>query len=87
LDLYTPYSSTYSTPHVILSWLFITGLVHLDRADFIVTIHNARPGLTWFRLPLFIWAHYATDYHDSGQTGVAITIVLVALERAFRIGS
>ncbi|MGH9579060.1 MAG: cytochrome c oxidase subunit I, partial [Terriglobales bacterium] len=56
--------------------------------NFIVTIHRMRaPGLTWFRLPLFIWAHYAASLiMVLGTPVVAITIVLVALERAFRIG-
>jgi cytochrome c oxidase subunit 1 len=45
------------------------------------------PGLTWFRLPLFIWANYAASLiMVLGTPVVAITIVLVALERAFRIG-
>jgi cytochrome c oxidase subunit I len=29
--------------------------------NFIVTIHKLRPpGMTWFRMPLFLWAIYAT---------------------------
>jgi cytochrome c oxidase subunit 1 len=45
------------------------------------------PGLTWFRLPLFIWAHYATSIIQIlGTPVVAIAIVLLALERLFRIG-
>ena len=45
------------------------------------------PGLTWFRLPLFIWAHYATSIIMMlGTPVIAITLVLLALERAFHIG-
>jgi cytochrome c oxidase subunit 1 len=45
------------------------------------------PGLTWFRLPLFIWSHYATSLiMVLGTPVLAITIVLVGLERAFRLG-
>jgi cytochrome c oxidase subunit 1 len=45
------------------------------------------PGLTWFRLPLFIWAHYATSLIQIlGTPVVAIAIVLVAVERLFHIG-
>lgn len=88
---YTPYSSTYANTHVILTALgvFITGFSSiLTGLNFIVTIHKMRaPGLTWFRLPLFIWAHYATSLiMILGTPVVAITIVLVGLERLFRIG-
>jgi cytochrome c oxidase subunit 1 len=45
------------------------------------------PGLTWFRLPLFVWSHYATAIIQIlGTPVVAITIVLVAIERLFHIG-
>ncbi len=88
---YTPYSSTYSNTHVIATALgaFILGFSSiLTGLNFIVTIHKMRaPGLTWFRLPLFIWAHYATSLIQVlGTPVVAIAIILVALERLFRIG-
>ena len=88
---YTPYSSTYANSHVILTALgvFITGFSSiLTGLNFIVTIHKMRaPGLTWFRLPLFIWAHYATSLiMILGTPVIAVTIVLVALERLFRFG-
>jgi cytochrome c oxidase subunit 1 len=88
---YTPYSSTYSNTNVILTavGIFITGFSSiLTGLNFIVTIHKMRaPGLTWFRLPLFIWAHYATSLIQIlGTPVVAIAIVLVALERLFHIG-
>jgi cytochrome c oxidase subunit 1 len=56
----------------------------LTGLNFIVTIHKMRaPGLTWFRLPLFIWAHYATALIQMLATPVlAITIVLLALKEA-----
>jgi len=59
-----------------------------DRLNFIVTIHTMRaPGLSWFRLPLFIWAQYATSIIMLlGTPVIAITILLLALERLFRIG-
>ncbi len=45
------------------------------------------PGLTWFRLPLFVWAHYATSLIQIlGTPVVAVTILLVALERVFHFG-
>ena len=88
---YTPYSSAYSNGYVIVTGLgvFITGFSSiLTGLNFIVTIHKMRaPGLTWFRLPLFIWAHYATSLiFLLGTPVIAITMVLLVLERAFRIG-
>jgi cytochrome c oxidase subunit 1 len=60
----------------------------LTGLNFIVTIHTMRaPGLTWFRLPLFIWAHYATSMLIIlGTPVIAITLSLVALERLFGVG-
>lgn len=88
---YTPYSSTYSNSAVISAALgiFITGFSSiLTGLNIIVTVHKMRaPGLTWFRLPLFIWAHYATSIiMILGTPVLAITIFLVFLERAFGIG-
>ena len=88
---YTPYSSTYSNTYVIATGLgvFITGFSSiLTGLNFIVTIHKMRaPGLTWFRLPLFIWALYATSLiFMLGTPVIAITMVLLVLERAFHIG-
>ena len=88
---YTPYSSTYANTNVILAALgvFVTGFSSiLTRLNIIVSVHKMRaPGLTWLRLPLFIWAHYATSIvMILGAPVLAITILLVAVERAFRIG-
>src|SRR5512136_2945128 len=88
---YTPYSSTYANTNVILTALgvFITGFSSiLTGLNFVVTIHKMRaPGLTWFRLPLFIWTHYATSLiMILGTPVIAITILLVALERGLGIG-
>jgi cytochrome c oxidase subunit 1 len=45
------------------------------------------PGLTWFRLPLFVWAHYATSIiFVLGTPVLAVTILLVGLERLFGLG-
>lgn len=88
---YTPYSSTYSNSYVILAAVgaFFAGFSSIFTGiNFIVTIHKMRaPGLTWFRLPLFVWAHYATSLiMILGTPVVAITLLLVAIERLFRIG-
>jgi cytochrome c oxidase subunit I len=88
---YTPYSTTYANGYVILTALgvFIAGFSSILTAlNFIVTIHTMRaPGLTWFRLPLFIWAHYATSIIIIlGTPVLAIAIALVAVERLFHVG-
>lgn len=88
---YTPYSSTYSNSYVILAAMgaFFSGFSSIFTGiNFIVTIHKMRaPGLTWFRLPLFVWAHYATSLiMILGTPVVAIALLLVAIERLFRIG-
>jgi cytochrome c oxidase subunit 1 len=88
---YTPYSSTYSNTNVMAAALgvFITGFSSiLTGLNFLVTIHKMRaPGLTWFRLPLFVWAHYATSLiFVLGTPVVSAAILLVALERALNIG-
>jgi len=88
---YTPYSSTYSNTNVVLTALgvFITGFSSiLTGLNFIVTIHKMRaPGLTWFRMPLFIWAHYATSLIQVlGTPVITAAIFLVALERLFHLG-
>jgi cytochrome c oxidase subunit 1 len=88
---YTPFSTMASNTNVIPTALgiFITGFSSiLTGLNFIVTIHRMRaPGLTWFRLPLFVWAHYATSLiMILGTPVLAITILLVGLERAFHLG-
>ena len=88
---YTPYSSIYSNTHVALTvvGIFVTGFSSiLTGLNFIVTIHTMRaPGMTWFRMPLFVWAHYATSIiFVLGTPVIAITLTLVALERLLQLG-
>ncbi|MDP1569967.1 MAG: cytochrome c oxidase subunit I [Vicinamibacterales bacterium] len=88
---YTPYSSAASNTNVIPTALgvFIAGFSSiLTGLNFIVTIHRMRaPGMTWFKLPLFVWAHYATSLIQVlGTPVVAITIIMVFVERAFGFG-
>jgi len=87
---YTPYSTTTATKVVpVLLGAFVIGFSSiLTGLNFIVTIHKMRaPGMTWFRMPLFVWAHYATAIIQIlGTPVVAITILLVALERIFHFG-
>lgn len=88
---YTPYSTTYSNSYVVATavGVFVTGFSSiLTGLNFIVTTHTMRaPGLTWGRLPLFVWSMYATSLIQIlGTPVLAIAIVLVGLERIFRIG-
>jgi len=88
---YAPYSSTYSNTQVVPVALgvFITGFSSiLTGLNFIVTIHKMRaPGMTWFRMPLFLWSLYATSViMVLGTPVLAITIFLLGLERIFQVG-
>ena len=88
---YTPYSSTYASGYVAiaLAGVFINGFSSiLTGVNFLTTVHKMRaPGMTWFRLPLFIWAQYATSLiMILGTPVIAITLLLLALERVLHIG-
>jgi cytochrome c oxidase subunit I len=88
---YTPYSTAFSNTHVISAAMgaFIAGFSSiLTGLNFIVTIHKMRaPGLTWFRLPLFVWAHYATSIiMILGTPVIAVTLMLVMVERGLHLG-
>jgi len=88
---YTPYSAASSNTSVVPTALgiFIAGFSSiLTGLNFIVTIHRMRaPGMTWFRLPLFVWAHYATSLVQVlGTPVIAITIVMLGVERALGFG-
>jgi cytochrome c oxidase subunit 1 len=88
---YTPYSTAFTNTKIIEAGLaaFVAGFSSiLTGLNFIVTIHRMRaPGMTWWRLPLFIWAHYATSIiMILGTPVIAVTIVLVAAERVFHLG-
>jgi cytochrome c oxidase subunit I len=88
---YTPYSTAFSNTKVIEAGLaiFINGFSSiLTGLNFVVTIHRMRaPGMTWTRLPLFIWSTYATSViFLLGTPVIAITLLLVVFERAFHLG-
>src|SRR5262252_1199988 len=88
---YTPYSSLFSNTNVVLAviGIFISGFSSiLTGLNFIVTIHQLRaPGMTWFRMPIFLWSHYATAIiMVLGTPVLAITLFLVAVERVWRVG-
>ncbi|MBS1960284.1 MAG: cytochrome c oxidase subunit I [Bdellovibrionales bacterium] len=87
---YTPYSirSSTSATYVLLGAFTMGFSSILTGLNFIVTIHKLRaPGLTWDRLPLFLWALYATSVIQVLATPVlAITLLLLTLERTLGIG-
>jgi len=88
---YVPFSTTSSTSNVIPAALgiFVTGFSSiLTGLNFIVTIHRMRaPGMTWFRMPLFLWSMYATSViFVLGTPVIAITLLLIAAERLFHFG-
>jgi cytochrome c oxidase subunit 1 len=87
---YAPYS-LYTDKAVVSIGLgiFLLGFSSIFTGlNFIVTTHKLRaPGLTWFRMPLFIWALYATAILQVLATPVlGITVLLVAFERLYHIG-
>ena len=87
----TPLSTHYVNSHVVAAamGIFIAGFSSiLTGLNFIVTIHRMRaPGMTWFRLPLFIWSYYATSIIFVLATPViAMSMVLIVLERTLGIG-
>ncbi|HZT42390.1 MAG TPA: cytochrome c oxidase subunit I [Chthonomonadaceae bacterium] len=89
--MYAPYSSLYSNSQVLAAaaGIFITGFSTIATGvNFIVTTHTMRaPGLTWFRLPLFVWTIYATALIMVLATPVlAITLLLIFAERVLGIG-
>ena len=85
---YTPYSTSFSNTNVAVTVIgvFITGFSSiLTGLNFVVTIHKMRcPGLTWRRLPLFLWSMYAASLIMLlGTPVVAITLALAGAERLF----
>jgi cytochrome c oxidase subunit I len=88
---YTPYSTLFANGHVIAAAaaVFVNGFSSIATGlNFVVTTHKLRaPGMTWFRLPLFVWAIYATSIIMLLVTPVlAMTLALIALERFMGIG-
>jgi cytochrome c oxidase subunit I len=88
---YTPMSSMFAHGQVVLAAtaVFVAGFSSiLTGMNFIVTIHKLRcPGMTWDRLPLFIWSIYATSLVLVLATPVlSVTLVLIAAERLFGLG-
>ncbi len=88
---YTPYSTTYANSAVIvvIAGIVVAGFSSIFTGlNFIVTVHTMRaPGMGWFRLPLFVWSHYATSIILVLATPVlAMATALVAVERIWSVG-
>lgn len=88
---YAPYSSVYSNTKVITMavGIIVAGFSSIFTGmNFIVTVHRRRaPGMTWGRLPLFVWSLYATSLILVLGTPVLTTaLVLIALERVWGLG-
>jgi cytochrome c oxidase subunit 1 len=87
---YIPYSVR-STTNVSMALFaaFVLGFSSiLTGLNFITTVHRLRaPGMGFFKMPLFVWATYATAWIQILATPViALTILLVILERTFGVG-
>ena len=87
---YVPYSeSTPSTLVPVVLGVFILGVSSIMTGlNFIVTVHTLRAkGITWYRLPLFCWALYATSVIQVLATPVlGLSIVLVGIDRLYHFG-
>jgi len=87
---YTPYSTSIGNGILFVSaGVFIMGFSSiLTGLNFIVTVHKMRaPGLTWNRLPLFVWSIYSTAIVQVLATPViGITVLLLFLEKTLQIG-
>jgi len=87
---YTPYSIESQGPVVAATMgVFVLGFSSIFTGlNFIVTINTMRPpGMTWFRMPLFLWAVYSTSIIQVLATPVlGITVLLLAAERVLGIG-
>jgi cytochrome c oxidase subunit 1 len=87
---YTPFSTLFSNSHVIAAaaGVFVTGFSSIATGvNFITTTHMLRaPGMTWFRLPLMVWALYTTSIVMVLATPVlAISLLLIIAERWFGV--
>ncbi|HEU0121452.1 MAG TPA: cytochrome c oxidase subunit I [Bryobacteraceae bacterium] len=87
---YTPYSTTTDGSVALMTFAaFVLGFSSiLTGVNFIATVHKLRaPGMSWFRMPLFIWSMYSTAIIQVLATPVlAITLLLLIMERTFGVG-
>jgi cytochrome c oxidase subunit 1 len=88
---YPPFSTLYSNGYVLAAALavFVNGFSSIMTGlNFVVTVHRLRaPGMTWMRLPLFVWGIYSVSLLMLLATPVlAMTVLLVAVERFLHVG-
>jgi cytochrome c oxidase subunit I len=88
---YTPLSSLYSKGHVAAAAIaiVISGFSSIATGlNFIISIHRLRaPGMTWYKMPVFLWSLYATSVLLVLATPVlAMTLLLLTFERIFQVG-
>jgi len=88
---YVPYStkSAHTSVMPVAVGVLVLGFSSILTAlNFIVTIHTMRaPGMTWFKLPLFIWSSYATSLVVMlGTPVITTTLILTAVERVLGVG-
>ena len=88
---YTPLTTAYSKGYVVATIvaIFIAGFSSIATGlNFIISIHSLRaPGMTWYKMPVFLWSLYATSVILVLATPVlAMTLLLLAFERIFHIG-
>ena len=85
---YPPFSSDILQRHVVAAaaGVFVVGFSSIATGvNFIATIHMLRaPGMTWFRLPLFVWSMYAVSMVMVLATPVlAMSLLLIIAEALF----
>jgi cytochrome c oxidase subunit 1 len=87
---YVPFSiRTGTNVSLAVFGVFVLGLSSiLTGLNFVTTVHRLRaPGMSWFRLPLFVWSIYATAWIQVLATPVlGITLLTVIAERVLGVG-
>ena len=87
---YVPYSSSSITAvPLALTGIFVVGIsTIMTGLNFIVTVHTLRaPGIAWMRMPLFVWAIYATSIIQVLATPVlGMVLLLVGLDHTLGFG-
>ncbi len=87
---YAPYSTTSPTAVAPVGFgVFVLGFSSiLTGLNFIVTVHTMRAkGMSWLRMPLFVWAIYATSIIQVLATPVlALSLALIAIDHGFGLG-
>lgn len=87
---YTPYSIDTDNGTIwLVTGAFVMGFSSiLTGLNFIVTVHKLRaPGMTFFKMPLFVWGLYSTAILQVLATPVlGITLLLLVAERVLKVG-